>query len=93
MSVGIYRNKVPECLWSAVQLISKQIPDEDHNLIKKGWDQEYMKRIREEGFLSRTREVRPDWQESQEKGKEKVRVEALKDYFSNFLVTEYGDSD
>ena len=63
---------------SAVQHISKQIPDDDRNLIKKGWDQLYMDRIREEGFLSRAREARADWQESQKKAKEKARVEALK---------------
>ena len=80
MSVVILRNKTPEWLWSTVQHISKQIPDDDRNLIKKGWDQVYMDRIREEGFLSRAREVRADWQESQKKTKEKTRVESLKDY-------------
>jgi hypothetical protein len=80
MSVDILRNKDPEWVWSAVQHISKQIPDDDRNLIKKGWDQMYMDRIREEGFLSRAREARADWQESQKKAKEKARVEALKDY-------------
>ena len=53
MSVDILRNKDPEWVWSAVQHISTQIPDEDHNLIEKGWDQLYMERTREEGFLSR----------------------------------------
>ena len=36
MSVGILRNKAPEWLWSAVQRISKQIPDRGRNLIKEG---------------------------------------------------------
>ena len=72
-------NKSPELLWWAVQYISKQIPDEDYNLIKKGWDQMYMDRIREEGFLSWTRETRADWQENQKKSQEKARVEASQD--------------
>ena len=53
MSVGNLPNKGQERMWLAVQLISKQIPDEDLNLIKKGWDQLYMD-------LSRAREERPD---------------------------------
>jgi hypothetical protein len=41
MSVVILCNKAPEWLWLAVEHISKKIPDEDRNLIKKGWDQLY----------------------------------------------------
>ncbi len=61
MSVGIFHHKTPKWLWSTVQNISKHIPGEDHNLIKKDWDQLYMDRIREEGFLVRTRESRASW--------------------------------
>jgi hypothetical protein len=53
MSVVILRNKAPEWLWLAVQHISKKIPDEDRNLIKKGWDEIYRGPMGEEGFLSR----------------------------------------
>jgi hypothetical protein len=38
MSVVILSNKAPEWLWLAVEHISKKIPDEDRNLIKKGWE-------------------------------------------------------
>ncbi len=58
----ILRNK--EWLWLAVEHISKKIPDEDRNLIKKGWDQMYRDPMREEGFLSRVRETRAGWQEA-----------------------------
>ena len=40
-----------------VQHISKEIPGEDRNLIKKVWDQMYRDPICEEGFLSRAREA------------------------------------
>jgi len=52
MSVVILRNKVPEWLWLAVEHISKKIPHEDRNLIKKGWDEVYRDPMGEEGFLS-----------------------------------------
>jgi hypothetical protein len=39
MSVVILPKKDPEWLWLTVEHISKKIPDEDRNLIKKGWDQ------------------------------------------------------
>ncbi len=61
MSVVILRNKTPEWLWFAVEHISKKIPDEDRNLIKKGWDQLYRDPVCEEGFLSRAREARAGW--------------------------------
>jgi hypothetical protein len=60
MSVMILWNKAPEWLWFEVEHISKKIPDEDRNLIKKGWDQMYRDPIREEGFcpvLGRQEEV------------------------------------
>ena len=58
MSVVILRNKTPEWLWLAVQYISKKIPDEDRNLIKKGWDEIYRGPMGAEGFLSRPQEAR-----------------------------------
>jgi hypothetical protein len=55
---------VPEWLWLEVEHISKKIPDEDRNLIKKGWDELYRDPIREEGFLFRVREARAVWQQA-----------------------------
>ncbi len=63
MSVVILRNKAPEWLWLAVQYISKKIPDEDRNLIKKGWDEIYRDPMGAEGFLSRVQEARTGCQE------------------------------
>ncbi len=81
MSVVILRNKGPEWLWfAAVEHISKKIPDEDRNLIKKGWDQMYRDPMREEVFLSRDREARAGWQEAHKEAKRKDRDETVKDY-------------
>jgi hypothetical protein len=86
MSVVILRNKAPEWLWLAVWLavehISKKIPDEDQNLIKKGWDQLYRDPMREEGFLSRAREARAVWQEAHKEAKRKARDQAIKEYIT-----------
>ena len=69
MSIVILRNKVPEWLWLAVQYISKKIPDEDRNLIKKGWDEIYRDPMGAEGFLSRSQESRAGWQEGHKQEK------------------------
>ena len=82
MSVVMLRNKTPEWLWLAVEHISKKIPDEDRNLIKKGWDQLYRDPMREEGFLSRAREAKAGWQEAHKEAKRKARDEAVKDYIA-----------
>jgi hypothetical protein len=82
MSVVILRNKAPEWLWLAVEHISKKIPDEDRNLIKKGWDQLYRDPVCEQVFLSRAREAKAGWQETHMEGKRKARDEAVKDYIA-----------
>jgi hypothetical protein len=51
---------------------------------KNAWDQLYTDRIREEGFLVRTREVRAHCQESHNKSKETSRVQ---DVFRGFEET------
>jgi hypothetical protein len=61
VTVVIFRNKAPEWLWLGVQYISKKIPDEDRNLIKKGWDEIYRGPMGAEGFLSRAQEKRAGW--------------------------------
>jgi hypothetical protein len=59
----------PEVLWLPVEHISKKLPDEDRNLIKKGWDQLYREPMSEEGFLSRAREARAGWQQDHQEAK------------------------
>ena len=80
MSVVMLRNKAPEWLWLAVQHTSKEIPDEDRNLIKKGWDQLYRDPMREEGFLSRARQAKAVWQEAHKEATRKARDQAIKEY-------------
>ena len=82
MSVVILRNKAPEWLWLAVENISKKIPDEDRNLIKKGWDQLYREPMSDEGFLSRARDARAGWQQVHKEAKSKARDQAVKDYIA-----------
>ncbi len=82
MFVVIFRNKAPEWLWFTVEHISKKIPDEDRNLIKKGWDQLYRDPMREEDFLSRAREARAGWQEAHKEAKRKTRDTSVKDYIT-----------
>ena len=52
MSVVILRNKAPEWLWLAVQHISKKIPDEDRNLIKKGWEKKKGKLVMKQSRIT-----------------------------------------
>ncbi len=47
-------NMTPVCLNTAVQHISQSLPDEERNIIKKGWDQLYLEPLRKEGFLETT---------------------------------------
>ncbi len=55
MSRTCLRNMAPDWLNSEVQHISQSIPDEERNIIKKGWDQLYLEPIRKEGFLETAR--------------------------------------
>jgi hypothetical protein len=48
-------NMSPVWLNTAVQHISQSLPDEERNVIKKGWDQLYLEPIRKEGFLETAR--------------------------------------
>ena len=77
----------------AIQHISKHMPGEDRNLIKKGWDQLYMVHIEEEGFLTRAREARALCQATHNKAKETARVEALKDHLLVHNSSEGFDMD
>ena len=93
MSVVILRNKAPEWLWLAVQHVSKKIPDEDRNLIKKGWDEIYRGPMGAEGFLSRAQEARAGWQEGHKQAKSKARDQAVKDYIAKHDTLDGFDMD
>jgi hypothetical protein len=56
-------------LWVSFENISKKVPDEDRNLIKKGWDHLYRDPMCEEGSLSRRQEKVGKKLTSKQKGK------------------------
>ena len=93
VTVVILGNKDPEWLWLGVQYISKKIPDEDRNLIKKGWDEIYRGPMGAEGFLSRAQETRTGWQEGHKETKSKARDQALKDYIAKHDTLDGFDMD
>ena len=80
-------------MWFAVEHISKKIPDEDRNLIKKGWDQFYREPMSDEGFLSRARDARAGWQEAHKESKSKARDQAVKDYIAKHDTLDGFDMD
>ena len=66
---------VPLCLNSAVKHIAKPFQGEERNLIKKGWDQLYLKPMNVDGFLDKARAAHLAGMEEQSKLRETLKFE------------------
>lgn len=61
MGMGMLRNLAPKWLWSACEHIREMIPEENRNLIKKGWDQLYFDPAKGADFLAEARREEATW--------------------------------
>ncbi len=88
MSTTRLRNMSPVWLNSTVEHISRSLPDEQRNIIKKGWDQLYLEPIGKEGFLETGRAAHEVTM--QERLKEQDKLKFKEQTASSIVMYNFG---